>query len=172
VIDASGRQWGRPTRLARSFLHNQEVNAVVLGTEFGDRMRAAFARDVAPVGTDYARAMAAAVPSVCSSRRGSHASGSTGCSHEKRRSRRRCRHRDLWGAPDQGWGACRSARGRIVNLAGAVCALPNPDREMAAGRSRLPMTAFRTWPWSALASWMQVAWADAASESHFSLATA
>jgi len=31
----------------RSFLHNQEVNAVVLGTEFGDRMRAAFARDVA-----------------------------------------------------------------------------------------------------------------------------
>jgi cardiolipin synthase len=31
----------------RSFLHNQEVNAVVLGTEFGDRMRAAFGRDLA-----------------------------------------------------------------------------------------------------------------------------
>ena len=30
----------------RSFLHNQEVNAVVLGTEFGDRMRAAFESDV------------------------------------------------------------------------------------------------------------------------------
>jgi len=31
----------------RSFLHNQEVNAVVLGTEFGDRMRAVFEGDVA-----------------------------------------------------------------------------------------------------------------------------
>ncbi len=31
----------------RSFLHNQEVNAVVLGAEFGARMRAAFERDVA-----------------------------------------------------------------------------------------------------------------------------
>jgi cardiolipin synthase len=31
----------------RSFLHNQEVNAVVLGTEFGDRMRAVFELDVA-----------------------------------------------------------------------------------------------------------------------------
>lgn len=31
----------------RSFLHNQEVNAVVLGPEFGARMRAAFERDVA-----------------------------------------------------------------------------------------------------------------------------
>jgi cardiolipin synthase len=30
----------------RSFLHNQEVNAVVLGTEFGDRMRAVFEGDV------------------------------------------------------------------------------------------------------------------------------
>ncbi|MGB7740817.1 MAG: hypothetical protein WBM03_17050, partial [Steroidobacteraceae bacterium] len=29
------------------FLHNQEVNAVVLGTEFGDRMRQSFADDVA-----------------------------------------------------------------------------------------------------------------------------
>ena len=29
----------------RSFLHNQEVNVVVLGAEFGDRMRAAFERD-------------------------------------------------------------------------------------------------------------------------------
>jgi len=31
----------------RSFLHNEEVNAVVLGTEFGDRMRAAFLADLA-----------------------------------------------------------------------------------------------------------------------------
>jgi cardiolipin synthase len=31
----------------RSFLHNHEVNAVVLGTEFGDRMREMFERDVA-----------------------------------------------------------------------------------------------------------------------------
>ncbi len=31
----------------RSFLHNEEVNAVVLGTEFGERMRAAFERDIA-----------------------------------------------------------------------------------------------------------------------------
>ena len=31
----------------RSFLHNQEINAVVLGSEFGARMRAAFDADVA-----------------------------------------------------------------------------------------------------------------------------
>lgn len=31
----------------RSFLHNQEINAVVLGTEFGERMRAAFQTDLA-----------------------------------------------------------------------------------------------------------------------------
>jgi len=31
----------------RSYLHNREVNAVVLGTDFGDRMRAAFERDIA-----------------------------------------------------------------------------------------------------------------------------
>ncbi|HEY2929036.1 cardiolipin synthase [Piscinibacter sp.] len=31
----------------RSFLHNQELNAVVLGPEFGSQMRAAFDRDVA-----------------------------------------------------------------------------------------------------------------------------
>lgn len=31
----------------RSFLHNEEVNAVVLGTAFGERMRAAFERDIA-----------------------------------------------------------------------------------------------------------------------------
>lgn len=31
----------------RSFLHNEEVNAVVLGTGFGDRMRAAFESDIA-----------------------------------------------------------------------------------------------------------------------------
>ena len=31
----------------RSFLHNQELNAVVLGAEFGQRMRKAFDEDVA-----------------------------------------------------------------------------------------------------------------------------
>jgi cardiolipin synthase len=31
----------------RSFLHNQELNAVVLGDEFGQRMRAAFDADLA-----------------------------------------------------------------------------------------------------------------------------
>ena len=31
----------------RSFLHNQEVNAVVLGDDFGQRMRAAFEADLA-----------------------------------------------------------------------------------------------------------------------------
>ncbi|MBS0448032.1 MAG: cardiolipin synthase B [Proteobacteria bacterium] len=31
----------------RSFLHNQEINAVILGTEFGDEMRAAFQNDLA-----------------------------------------------------------------------------------------------------------------------------
>jgi len=31
----------------RSFLHNQEVNAVVLGQAFGDRMRGSFERDLA-----------------------------------------------------------------------------------------------------------------------------
>ena len=31
----------------RSFLHNQEVNVVVLGSEFGDRMRASFDNDLA-----------------------------------------------------------------------------------------------------------------------------
>lgn len=31
----------------RSYLHNREINAVVLGTEFGDRMRAAFEKDIA-----------------------------------------------------------------------------------------------------------------------------
>ncbi|MEP7057730.1 MAG: cardiolipin synthase [Caldimonas sp.] len=31
----------------RSFLHNQEVNAVILGPEFGERMRASFEKDLA-----------------------------------------------------------------------------------------------------------------------------
>jgi cardiolipin synthase len=31
----------------RSFLHNQEVNVVVLGADFGQRMRKAFLDDVA-----------------------------------------------------------------------------------------------------------------------------
>ena len=31
----------------RSFLHNQELNAVVLGTEFGSQLQAMFDRDLA-----------------------------------------------------------------------------------------------------------------------------
>ena len=47
VIDGVWSTVGSTNFDWRSFLHNQEVNAVVLGTEFGDRMRAAFADDVA-----------------------------------------------------------------------------------------------------------------------------
>ena len=47
VIDGVWSTVGSTNLDWRSFLHNQEVNAVVLGTEFGDRMRAAFERDVA-----------------------------------------------------------------------------------------------------------------------------
>ena len=47
VIDGVWSTVGSTNLDWRSFLHNQEVNAVVLGTEFGDQMRAAFARDVA-----------------------------------------------------------------------------------------------------------------------------
>ena len=47
VIDGVWSTVGSTNLDWRSFLHNQEVNAVVLGTEFGDRMRVAFTRDVA-----------------------------------------------------------------------------------------------------------------------------
>ena len=47
VIDGVWSTVGSTNLDWRSFLHNEEVNAVVLGTQFGDRMRAAFARDVA-----------------------------------------------------------------------------------------------------------------------------
>jgi cardiolipin synthase len=47
VIDGVWSTVGSTNLDWRSFLHNQEVNAVVLGTEFGDHMRAAFKRDVA-----------------------------------------------------------------------------------------------------------------------------
>jgi len=47
VIDGVWSTVGSTNMDWRSFLHNQEVNAVVLGTEFGDRMRAAFESDVA-----------------------------------------------------------------------------------------------------------------------------
>jgi cardiolipin synthase A/B len=46
VIDGVWSTVGSTNLDWRSFLHNQEVNAVVLGTEFGDRMRKAFVRDV------------------------------------------------------------------------------------------------------------------------------
>ena len=47
VIDGVWSTVGSTNLDWRSFLHNYEVNAVVLGTEFGDQMRKAFARDVA-----------------------------------------------------------------------------------------------------------------------------
>ena len=47
VIDGVWSTVGSTNLDWRSFLHNQELNAVVLGSAFGDRMRAAFERDVA-----------------------------------------------------------------------------------------------------------------------------
>ena len=47
VIDGVWSTVGSTNLDWRSFLHNQEVNAVVLGAGFGDRMRAAFLADVA-----------------------------------------------------------------------------------------------------------------------------
>jgi cardiolipin synthase A/B len=47
VIDGVWSTVGSTNLDWRSFLHNQELNAVVLGTEFGDLMRAAFASDIA-----------------------------------------------------------------------------------------------------------------------------
>ncbi len=47
VIDGVWSTVGSTNLDWRSFLHNHEVNAVVLGTEFGERMRAAFQADLA-----------------------------------------------------------------------------------------------------------------------------
>ncbi|MFW0754820.1 cardiolipin synthase [Pseudomonas sp. H11T01] len=47
VIDGVWSTVGSTNLDWRSFVHNQEVNAVVLGTEFGDKMRAVFAADQA-----------------------------------------------------------------------------------------------------------------------------
>jgi cardiolipin synthase A/B len=47
VIDGVWSTVGSTNLDWRSFLHNQEVNAVVLGTAFGDKMRAAFNADLA-----------------------------------------------------------------------------------------------------------------------------
>ena len=47
VIDGVWSTVGSTNLDWRSFLHNQEVNAVVLGAEFGSRMRAAFDADLA-----------------------------------------------------------------------------------------------------------------------------
>ena len=47
VIDGVWSTVGSTNFDWRSLLHNQEVNAVVLGSEFGDQMRAAFEHDVA-----------------------------------------------------------------------------------------------------------------------------
>jgi cardiolipin synthase len=46
VIDGVWSTVGSTNLDWRSFLHNQEVNAVVLGTGFGDSMRAAFIADL------------------------------------------------------------------------------------------------------------------------------
>jgi cardiolipin synthase len=47
VVDGVWSTVGSTNLDWRSFLHNQELNAVVLGDEFGQRMRAAFDRDLA-----------------------------------------------------------------------------------------------------------------------------
>jgi len=47
VVDGVWSTVGSTNLDWRSFLHNQELNAVVLGSAFGDRMRAAFERDLA-----------------------------------------------------------------------------------------------------------------------------
>lgn len=47
VIDGVWSTVGSTNLDWRSFLHNQEINAVVLGGEFGDEMRAAFMKDLA-----------------------------------------------------------------------------------------------------------------------------
>jgi len=47
VVDGVWSTVGSTNLDWRSFVHNQELNAVVLGTEFGARMKAAFERDLA-----------------------------------------------------------------------------------------------------------------------------
>lgn len=47
VIDGVWSTVGSTNLDWRSFLHNQEVNAVILGTGFGEKMRAAFCGDLA-----------------------------------------------------------------------------------------------------------------------------
>ena len=47
VIDGVWATVGSTNLDWRSFLHNQELNAVILGPEFGEKMRAAFDRDLA-----------------------------------------------------------------------------------------------------------------------------
>lgn len=47
VIDGVWSTVGSTNLDWRSFVHNDEVNAVVLGTDFGDKMRAVFAADLA-----------------------------------------------------------------------------------------------------------------------------
>lgn len=50
VIDGVWSTVGSTNLDWRSFLHNQEVNVVILGSEFGGRMRAAFQRDLVASG--------------------------------------------------------------------------------------------------------------------------
>jgi cardiolipin synthase len=47
VIDGVWSTVGSTNLDWRSFLHNQEINAIVLGTVFGDKMRASFIDDLA-----------------------------------------------------------------------------------------------------------------------------
>jgi cardiolipin synthase len=46
VIDGVWSTVGSTNLDWRSFVHNQELNAVVLGSEFGQQMKAAFERDL------------------------------------------------------------------------------------------------------------------------------
>ena len=59
VIDGVWSTVGSTNLDWRSFLHNQEVNVLILGSEFGERMRAAFERDVAVFRRNHAAPMAA-----------------------------------------------------------------------------------------------------------------
>ena len=77
VVDGVWSTVGSTNLDWRSFLHNQEVNAVVLGTEFGDQMRAAFEATSRSLSRSTS-SNGSTARWCCDSRSGSPASGSTG----------------------------------------------------------------------------------------------
>ena len=78
VIDGVWATVGSTNLDWRSFLHNQEMTAVILGADFGAKMREAFERDLAAVRPDHARGVAAPRRSAIAPRNGSLGCGSTG----------------------------------------------------------------------------------------------